>query len=407
MTLRNLMTAAVVATTATMLAAGCSTAPEDELGSGSAAQTPSEATDAIGLGDTCARLFKRHESVRAIDMQQGVIRWGCGDVPGVTDPDLGQEYCEYNAVQNGKIVKKASDLTTGPVTCVFTSVFTGAGQAQALRPAMADPANLGTAAQADAIVQMQHGFNNRGAAITLISDCSDRNSDLTSRLRKSACYQAYAAGGPNQAQLKNLCNNVSSDDSAWSQAQQLGARVLNPGDDGYEAQRDIAGCMAVRGAGVSWRNSDPMICSRVSRSAGECSCSFNSIPSSLMGLPFTGWVDDQIPSSCRLAKVNGAAYPDLALCTLSDQEVSDLPLNPQYSRSIANFCHDRFGVDLVMKLPLRSLQESGTCNGSSAFCSEYMAASHAPDQGGTQPTQPSDLPPTPVTREAGSRRAAH
>ena len=75
-----------------------------------------------------------------------------------------------------------------------------------------------------------------------------------------------------------------------------------------------------------------------------------------MGIPFTGWVDDQIPTSCRLAKVNGAPYPYLALCALSDQEVSDLPLNPTYARSVASFCHDRFGGDLVMKLPLRALQ---------------------------------------------------
>ena len=187
---------------------------------------------------------------------------------------------------------------------------------------MADPANLGTAASADAIVQMQHGFNNRGAAVGLISDCSQKNEDLTTRLRDAACYQAYAAGGPNAAQLKTLCNGSLSNDSTWAQAQQLGAKVLNNGDDGYDAQRNIAGCMAVSGAGESWRNSDPMICSRVSRTSSECSCGFNTIPNTLMGIPFTGWVDDQIPTSCRLAKVNGAPYPYLALCALSDQEVS-------------------------------------------------------------------------------------
>jgi hypothetical protein len=379
------------------LAAGCSSASEDELGGSSAAQTPQGVSSTIDLGDSCARLFKRHESVRAIDMQQGVIRWGCGDVPGVTDPDLGQEYCEYEAVQNGKPVKKASDLTTGPVTCVFTSVFTGAGQAAKLRPAMADAANLGVAATSDAIVQMQHGFNNRGAAITLISDCSDRSDDQDDRVRRAACYQAYAAGGANAVQLKSVCNGDLSGGS-WSQAQQLGAKVLNPGDDGYDLQRDIAGCMAVSGAGVSWRNSDPMICSRVSRSTGECSCRFNSIPSTLPGLPFTGWVDDQIPSSCRLAKVDGAPYPYLALCTLSDQEVSDLPLNAQYSRSVASFCHDRFGVDLVMKLPLRSLQAAGSCSQSAGFCAEYMNAS--------QPT-PNPPPPPPSGAPTSGSRMSH
>ena len=398
MTRRNLTTAgamAVLGALATVLGAGCSSANEDELGINSAAQTPSEVSSTIDLGDTCARLFKRHESVRPVDMQQGVIRWGCGDVPGVTDPDLGQEYCEYEAVQNGKPIKKASELTTGPVTCVFTSVFTGTNMASTLRPAMADPANLGVAATADAIVQMQHGFNTRGAATTLISDCSDTTDSLQSRLRRAACYQAYAAGGPNQAQLKTVCNQTLSD-STWAQAQQLGAKLLNPGDDGYDAQRDIAGCMAVRGAGVSWRNSDPMICSRASRSASECSCQFNAVPNALPGIPFTGWVDDQIPSSCRFAKVNGAPYPYLALCQLTDQEVADLPLNPQYARSVSNFCHDRFGVDLVMKLPLRALQQSGTCQQSAGFCAQYMSNSSTPP---AEPTPPA------TTREAGSRRA--
>ena len=253
------MTAVALAAMATSIVAvtGCSAGPRaaNDLGSATADQTPSNATNTLDLGDSCARLFKRHESVRPVDMQQGVIRWGCGAVPGVTNPDLGQEYCEYEAVQNGKPIKKASDLTTGPVTCVFTSVFTGAGQAATLRPAMADPANLGKAASADAIVQMQHGFNNRGAAVGLISDCSQKNEDLTTRYRDAACYQAYAAGGPNAAQLKTLCNGSLSNDSTWAQAQQLGAKVLNNGDDGYDAQRDIAGCMAVSGAGESWRNS--------------------------------------------------------------------------------------------------------------------------------------------------------
>jgi hypothetical protein len=401
MTRRNLTLAAGMAGAAAVLvlAAGCSAPSEDDLGSSTAAQTPSDVSTTTDLGDTCVRLFKRHESVRPIDMQQGVIRWGCADVPGVTDPDLGQEYCEYEAVQNGKPIKKASDLTTGPVTCVFTSVFMGAGLASTLRPAMADPANLGTAATADAIVQMQHGFNTRDAATGLISDCSGETDSLQTRLRKAACYQAYAAGGANQAQLKTLCNQTISD-STWAQAQQLGAKMLNPGDDGYDAQRDIAGCMAVRGAGVSWRNSDPMICSRASRTASECSCEFNAVPSALPGIPFTGWVDDQIPSSCRLAKVSGAPYPYLALCQLTDQEVSDLPLNPQYSRSVANFCHDRFGVDLVMKLPLRALQQSGSCQQSAGFCAEYMSSSTPPP---AQPTPPG------TTREAtgGSRRTSN
>jgi hypothetical protein len=395
--IRRNLTVAAIAALVTVLGAGCSTAVDEELGRAQGAATPGDtSSNPFTFAQTCDRLFKRHASVRAIDMQQGVIRWGCGDVPGVTDPDLGQEYCEYQAVQNGKPVRRPSDLTTGPVSCVFTSVFTGAGEAARLRPAMADPANLGVAAQSDGIVQMQRGFNTRGAAITLISDCSDRSDDLVSRQREAACFQMYAQGGAAATQLQQICAGDLSDESSnWRQAQSLGVRVLANGEPGYEAQQDIAGCMAVKGAGVSWRNSDPMICSRVSRTTSECSCGFNSIPSSLMGLPFTGWVDDQIPSSCRLAKVDGAPYPYVAICALTDQEVADLPNNPQYSRSIANFCHDRFGVDLVMKLPLRALQRAGSCGSSAGFCADYMAASH----GEQDPPPP---PPTGGTRGAST-----
>lgn len=370
-----------------LLAVGCSTGPDDEVEHASAAATPGSPATRFALAESCSRLMKRHESVRPIDLEQGVIRWGCGDVTGVTDPDLGQEYCEYQAVQNGRIVRKPSDLTTGPVTCVFTSVFTGANQASRLRPQMANPANLGAAAATESIVEMQRSFNTRSAAVDLVRACSSRGSDsgATSRLRTAACYQAYEAGGPNADRLRTLCRDALTD-AGWAEAQTLGAKILTSGQPGYEAQRDIAGCMSVTGAGVAWRNSDPMICSRVSRSAGECSCRFNSVPSSLVGFAFTGWVDDHIPSSCRLAVVDGAPYPYLALCTLSAQEVSDLPLNPQYNRAISNFCHDRFGKDLVMKLPLRALQAQDTCSESPGFCADYMDA----DSESALPSSPAD-----------------
>ena len=134
------------------------------------------------------------------------------------------------------------------------------------------------------------------------------------------------------------------------------------------------------------------------RSATECSCRFGAVPNAVVGFEFTGWVDDHIPSSCRLAKVDNADFPFIAICDLTDQEVSDLPLNPQYSRSIANFCHDRFGVDLVMKLPLRALHTPDSCNDTAGFCAEYM--------GDPQPPPPVVTPADPerrATRDSGHR----
>lgn len=372
---RHLVAAAFAVVSTTIIGVGCSSTKVEEVGSQEAMATPSDPGTPFALAQSCGRLYKRHQSVRQTDIQQGFIRWGCGDVAGVTDPDLGQEYCEYQAVQNGKIVKKASELTTGAVACVFTSVFTGAGEATALKTAMADQANLGVSAQQNGIVEMQKGFNSRGAATQLVSDCSRQPTatEATKRLRLAACAQAFAVGGPNAAQLEAKCKNGNvTDPATWSEIEALGAKVASPGDANYEEQRDMANCMQVRGNGVAWRNSDPMICGRVARTTGECSCKFGAVPTALKGFPFTGWVDDQLPTGCRLAKVNNADYPFLAICPVTDQEVSDIPLNPKYANSIANFCHDRFGVDLVMKLPLRVLQQQGTCSTAPGFCKDYM-----------------------------------
>jgi hypothetical protein len=394
---------ASIATIAVSLvgAAGCSSINEEELGNVEQASTPSAPPGTFGLAESCSRLFKRHASLRPLDLDQGLIRWGCGDVPGVTEPDFGQEYCEYQAVQNGKSVRKAADLTTGKVSCVFTAVFTGAGQAPRLKAAMADPANLGVTPATDGIVQMQKGFNSRSAATTLVSDCSRQPAaaEATRRQRVTAIFLAYAKGGPNAARLKEIGTMTSISDAAWQEAQALGVKIAAPGDADLDEQRDITSCMSVRGAGVAWRNSDPMICARVNRSAGECSCRFGAVPSSLQGFPFSGWVDDQIPTSCRLAKVDGADYPFIAICDLTDQEVSDLPLNPAHARSLQSFCHDRFGTDIVMKIPLRPLQQTGTCSNSAGFCEEYMGMDAVPMEA------EASAPDARETTETGSRRA--
>lgn len=382
---------------------GCSSV-DDGVGNDEAAATPAEPSGGFGLAESCGRLFKRHESVRPVDLEQGVIRWACGDVPGVTDGDLGQEYCEYQAVQNGRIKRRASDLAPDqPVSCVFTSVFLDAsGQTSRLKQAMASAENLGVAAGDDGIVQMRRSFNTRSAATGLLRDCRASGAPPVARLRMAACYQAYAAGGPNADRLKQLCSAASTiSEQNWAEAERLGAKIRNSGEDGFENQRDIAACMAVRGNGVAWRNSDPMICSRTQRTTGECGCRFSSVPSSVNGFDFTGWVDDQIPSSCRLAKVDGQPYPYIAICDLNQKEISDLPLNAAYARNLNNFCHDRFANDLVMKLPLRALS-GGSCNPSPGFCSDYMR--DAEGLGDEPAAEPRELSEEPTERRDGSRR---
>lgn len=368
--------------TVIVAASGCSAPTDEDLGSAEGAATPPNPSGNYGLAESCSRLFKRHEVVHDLDLEVGTIRWACGDVPGVTDPDLGQEYCEYHAVQGGKIVNKPADISSsgGKVSCVFTGVFTDAtsGTVPKLQQAMADQANLGAAAATANIVQMRGPFNSRGAATQLLVDCS-RNpggSALLTRQKAAACVLGVQAGGPNAAQLQTLCKGNLNDANTWSQIEALGVSVKSQGQEGYEPQQDISSCMQVISAGVPWRNSDPMICSRTSRAAQECSCKFTSVTPSLNAFPFTGWVDDHIPSSCRMAKVDGADYPGVVICDVPDEQISDLALNPMWNRSLQNYCHDAFGKDLVMKLPLRALQAPGTCQTSAPFCSEYMAGTH-------------------------------
>lgn len=399
--------------TVIVAASGCSAPADEDLGSAEGAATPASPSGNYALADTCSRLFKRHEVVHDLDLQVGTIRWGCGDVPGVTDPDLGQEYCEYKAVQNGKVIAKPTDIVQGAkMSCVFTGVFTDSqtGTVPKLTAAMADASNLGAAAATTNIVQMKGPFNSRGAATQLLSDCS-RNpgaATLLTRQKTAACLLAVNAGGPNAAQLQTLCKGNLADANTWSQITALGVSVKSSGQEGFEPQQDLASCMQVISAGVPWRNSDPMICSRTERATNECGCKFGAVPNALDAFEFTGWVDDHIPSTCRYAKVDGADYPGLLICDVSDQQLSDLKAstNPLYNRSLQNFCHDAFGKDIVLKLPLRALQQTGTCQTSAPFCSEYMAGTAGHDDSSTdQPpvtdgsgttNRTTDAPPAPV-----------
>ena len=85
-------TAFAFLSTVIVAASGCSAPSEEDLGSAEGAAPPANPSGNYALAETCSRLFKRHEVVHDLDLEVGTIRWACGDVPGVTDPDLGQEY---------------------------------------------------------------------------------------------------------------------------------------------------------------------------------------------------------------------------------------------------------------------------------------------------------------------------
>lgn len=357
------------------LAVGCGaeapvTGDEDDI-------VPADAATLFDQAGVCDAILKRHATVRDTDLKDGSIRWNCGDVAGVTSSDRGQEYCEYNAVSKGKLVTQIKDVAAGaPIQCLFTGVFKDTtGKVDALAKALADKANVGGTTDKRA-VQMTKDFNARGAATALVDDCAANASKAPiNEARQVACYQASVAIPAKAAQLKKLCRGKDlTSETTWKKVVALGAKVLVATDAGFDAQRDIAGCAAAgRSGGVTWRNSDNMICGRVTRAAAECSCAYNDIPTAVDGFTFTGWTNDALPTGCRYAKVAAADYKSLVICEISAGERDDLELNADYTGDLQSFCHDRFSTELVMKAPIRALEKPATCKPGSTFCSAYTA----------------------------------
>ena len=355
---------------------------------------PDAAKTLFDQAGMCDAIFKRHAAIRDTDLKDGLIRWECGDVPGVTSPDLGQEYCEYHAISEGKIAAKASDMKPGAkLSCLFTGVYGDVkgidGRddrnvipsketilfGQSLGDKLAAKENLGAVTDEHAVV-MQRRFNIRGAATSLISDCAaNAKSAPPDEARQAACYEASLAQGPNQAKFSTLCRGKVLNDTAWTKVSALGAKVAVPGDANYEFQHDIAACLrTVAARGKAWRNSDPLICTRATRAADECAVQYNPIPPTVDGFSFTGWTNRALPTGCRFAKVDGKEYGQLVICEASEGEVEDMPMNPSWAEDLQQFCHDRFANDLVMVASLRALQKSGSSQGK--FCSDYQNGWH-------------------------------
>jgi len=73
------------ATAALLAGAGCSAAPDDGAGdSVTGAATPAQNSLVFEQVKTCDNLFKDRAAFRDVDLQEGVLRWKCGDVDGVT-----------------------------------------------------------------------------------------------------------------------------------------------------------------------------------------------------------------------------------------------------------------------------------------------------------------------------------
>jgi hypothetical protein len=352
---------------------------------------PTSAKTAYDQAAVCAKILDRHKTIKDPDLKDGYIRWACGDVPGVTGVDRGQEYCEYNAVSGGKVVKTAAELKAGTtLSCVFTSVYqdvkgvtassTGyvpsaetIAYGKKIATALAAKENLGVTTD-PALTEMHVGFNSRGAATDLVQQCAAKD-DLVNEMRQVACWQAGVANPANASKLKTLCRGRNLvDEARWAKVVALGAKIVtDPKDPNFETQHDIAGCVHTIKffPTTAWRNSDPTICARVTRATNECGCGFVAIPDAVEGFTFTGWTNSALPAGCRYAKMDGKDYQQVVICQASTSELEDLPLNPSYSGDLQEFCHQRFANDLVMRAPLRALQTPGSCKSETSFCSAY------------------------------------
>lgn len=381
---------ASVVAPAFVILAGCADAsPVAEAGDDQQL-VPASTKNHYDQAAVCDGIFKRHAGIRELDLKEGVLRWSCGDVNGVTGTDLGQEYCEYKATAGGKVVKAFADIKKngGKLQCLFTSVYkdvkgydspASLNHATGLAADMKDPKNLGAAIDPKAIF-MQVGFNSRGAATALIVDCAtNATKDLATlqlnEQRQAACYFAGVLKPANVAKLKAACRDrdlsTTKEAKNWAAAEKLGAKVLQPGEADYERYRDIAACLRTQAAaGITWRNSDPMICTRVTRAVNECAVQFNAIPEAYDGFTFSTWTSRKaLPSGCRFALVKGLPSPNLVICEASASEIEKIQFKPNQVNDLNEFCKERFSRDLVMEAPLRALQKAGKSEG--PFCSTY------------------------------------
>jgi cysteine-rich repeat protein len=339
----------------------------------------------------CEAMVTRHAVVRQKDLEDGNLRWRCGDVTGLEVDNLGQEYCEYSAVFNGGAVTDVAAIPEGSsFSCLFTSVFNDTvGRDQELLDALALQENLGAFVSDPGLVRMERGVNARNAAVGLIGgadfgfqgSCEGLAENLND-IRQVACAEAFsaaeAAGDTARAdQLVSICRGQDLTDNArFAQAEALGAAVLAEGDAGFEEQRFEIGCVATqRGGGAFFRNSDTQICGRVFRASNECGCSFNAVPDALDGFLFSVWFtpeNDKFPAECRFAKVGGEDYPQLMICDVPDAEIAQIRGSAKYQADLTSFCDDRFGKNIGILAPLEALN-NGSCNANASdFCEDFV-----------------------------------
>jgi hypothetical protein len=349
-----------------LIVVGCASSGEDTA-SGDGALTPANPATLDDQRALCDKREKENGAFRNSDLATGVVRWKCGDVQGVTKQDLGQEYCEFHAMQEGKVVDKTakSGIKPAKVECLFTGVYgdvkgdPGSKQNQdygaQLNKALTEEANNLKDAKGvqlaalgkNPLAVMNGPFNSRGAATQLLSDCHDAAGVAADAARVNAADDTVKCGADGS---------------------------------GCASARDIEACTLITNHGVGWRNSDPIICGRAARGA-LCGASYSALPPALDGFIMTDWKADlgqavklwtgastqapSAPDGCRYATVNGKPYLHMMICTPTQAQVT----NPKYEGQLQQMCSDVFGPSIAMTAPVGLVTKLG--KNDPGFCSDF------------------------------------
>lgn len=363
------------------VAPGCDSEPEQTEDEQNI--VPSNAQSPWELAGLCHENIQRHITVRPQELSDGVVRWQCGDRPGVDGAaDRGQEYCEYFAMSKGKRVDTfAAADPNAKLYCFFTSVYqdvaSGTSRDKKLAQELSKAENMGVTVD-QSLIRMKGQFNSRGAATTLVVDAMDVGVDKNDQ-RQAACFLASIdpANSANSEKLIAACKDKDlSSDSAWSKVTKLGAKIPTSTKANYDTFKDMTACMSVgrlEHGGVDWRMSDPHISQVVVRANDECGCTYNALPTALEGFLQGTWSSkDSLPAGCRRVKVDGKDYQQMTMCEVPEAERSDLETSLDYAENMQAFCNERFGKDIVLTAPLRAVENKGSCSKKTgAFCKEF------------------------------------
>lgn len=414
-----------------VLLSGCASTPSDEAGEASSAATPEPAASVFDQLAVC-ELRLRGQAFRDLDLRQGVLRWQCGDVEGVTmsacEADLdklaaaeearktaprgtraqrraalelcadgyGQEYCEYNAVTRGHVVNSvaAADRVAvrgrDAVECVFTGVHADVGgdmargetRANRLASQLKDQLTAAERVPEMRVAAMRQWVNSREAADMLIEDCSALASSearAKDAERQTRCFRAAASARTERARkkLETACRNVDlSDDAAWA------ATGLDESAPLGDPDRDLAACSMILFAangGQPWRNSDPTICARSYRAARECGVRFRPIRDvapDFQGFSIQGWSSTSLPTGCRFANVDGAPSSQIVVCKLPETKVAEYR-NARNKKPLQTACREVFGLNVAMQAPVGLLSDLSEAREETPFCRAFVGGARS------------------------------